>query len=241
MADWSAVKVHLEKMHTASKDNGVPLIGPLKILALYLSGVHYQGTGDFDRALGAFKDPIFDLSQLAGSNSTSTTQFHCDLSLLAALNALLILQQEERRDVAANSELISKIESTCAQHPRKEMHAAFKLILATTEVSPALTTTEIKQYLGHALTAAQNSANFQLISITLNLMCNNFFTDIAGEQAEKSALAAAHQAQKSGNNLWRSVAGGMLAKSYDMNGKKATAVKVFEDALRLADIAMPDM
>jgi hypothetical protein len=71
-------------------------------------------------------------------------------------------------------------------------------------------------------------------------MCNRFFANVVGAQAEKSALAASVQAQKSGNVLWRSVADGMLAQCYEVNGKATDAKVTMGQAVKLAQMALPD-
>ena len=50
----------------------------------------------------------------------------------------------------------------------------------------------------------------------------------------KSAKAASNQAKRSGNTLWMSVADGMLAQSYDVQGQSLDARKAWEDATQYA-------
>ena len=240
VADWAGMKAHLDKLQAASKDHGVSLTDPLKLIAFYVGGVYRQGVGDLDGALEIFKDSKFDLAHFQSSNLSSTSQILRDLSIMAALNTLLILQQPARRDHDVNAELVAKIEGICEHHPNKDVQTAFNLVLATINVNQPLSMIKIKQHLGNALSGAQATMNIQLLCITLNVMCNKFFANVAGEQAEKSAMAASYQAKKSGNTLWKSVAEGMLAKAYDMNGKKEEAAKTFEQARRMAQLAMPE-
>jgi hypothetical protein len=239
IADWAGMKAPLDKLRAASKDHGVSATDPLERLSLYLGGVYRQGIGDLDGALKIFQDSTFDLSHFTSSNLSSTRQFIRDISLMAALNTLLMLQQPDRQDHDISAELVAKIEGICKHHPNKDVQTAFNLVLATIHVNPPLPMIKIKQYLGNALAGAQATVNTQLLCITLNVMCSKFFANVVGEQAEKSAKAATFQAKKSGNTLWRSVAEGMLARCYDMNGKEEEAAKTFEQAQRMAQIAMP--
>ena len=60
---------------------------------------------------------------------------------------------------------------------------------------------------------------------------------MVGEQALKSALAAARQAQRSGNLLWKSVADGMLAQSYEVQGQREVAKREWDKATKEASDA----
>lgn len=239
IADWAGVETYLDKLRTTAKNYDVPLGGPLEFLALYLRGVYHQGTGDLDACLHIFQDAKFDLSHFQSSNMSSATQMMRDISLLAALNTLWILQRADRQDPNINTALITKIEGVCENHPNKDIQTAFNLVVATVNVNPPAPLFKIKNYLRAALSGAQATANTQFLCITLNVMCNKFFANVVGDQAEKSAMAASVQAKKSGNTLWMSVADGMLAQCYDVNGKKEEASKTFEQARRLAQKALP--
>ena len=240
LADWAGMKTSLGKLRAAARDHNVALIGALDFLSFYLGGVYHQGAGDLDAALHIFRDPKFDLAHFQDSKPSSAGQFMRDISLLAALNTLWILQHAGRRDHDINTELVAKLESVCEHHPNKDIQTAFNLVLATVNVNPPAPLYKIKSYLGAALSGAQATANTQFLCITLNVMCSKFFANVVGDQAEKSALAASFQAKKSGNTLWRSVAEGMLAHCYDVNGKKEEAARIFEQALRMAQAALPE-
>ena len=112
--------------------------------------------------------------------------------------------------------------------------------MATVETHPAAALFQVKNCLRAALNGAQTTANTQFLCITLSVMCNRFFSNVVGAQAEKSAQAASVQAQKSGNILWRSVADGMLAQCYEVNGKTADAKFTRDQAFKLAQMALPD-
>jgi len=90
------------------------------------------------------------------------------------------------------------------------------------------------------LSGARTTANTQFLCITLNVMCNRFFSNVVGAQAEKSAMAASVQAMRSGNILWRSVAEGMLAQCYEVQGKHTEAQATLEQAQSFARLALPD-
>jgi len=59
--------------------------------------------------------------------------------------------------------------------------------------------------------------------------------------SEKSAMAASVQAKKSGNVLWQSVADGMLANCYEVQGKNSDAQQTMEQARLLSQKALPNV
>jgi hypothetical protein len=240
MSDWASMKAHVDKLRATAKILDVPLAGPLGIFALYLAGVYHQGVGDLDAALHIFQDAKFDLPDLQSSNLSAANQFMRDVSLLAALNTIWILQHADRQDRHVNTTLITKLEEICESHPNKDIQTAYNLVVATVNVNPPAPLIKIKKYLGNALAGAKATGNTQFICFTLNIMCGKFFANVVGEQAEKSAMAASMQARKSGNVLWMSVAEGMLAQCYDVNGKKEKASSTFEQAQMLAQKALPE-
>jgi hypothetical protein len=242
ITDWPTVQSHIDKIKTTSRDMEVSLVGPLGSVLLYLTGVYHQGTGNLDAALQTFQDKKFNLpAETSKSNPTnSADQVERDIALLAALNSLWIVQEGHRRDLSNNGSLISRLQPLCKSHPNKDIETAFNLVAASVETQPAAPLFQVKSCLRAALNGAQTTANKQFLCITLNVMCSRFFSNVVGAQAEKSALAASVQAQKSGNILWRSVADGMLAKCYEVNGKTADAKFTMDQALGLAQSALPE-
>lgn len=242
VTDWATTKSHIDRVQTTAQDLDVPLVGPLGSVLVYLTGVYHQGTGDLDKALKIFQDKKFDLPSNSSKASTmnSADQVERDIALLAALSSLWIQQDGQRKNPTHNTSLISRLEPLCKNHPNKDIDTAFNLVMATVETNPAAPLFQIKNCLRAALSGAQTTANTQFLCITLSVMCNRFFSNVVGAQAEKSAQAASVQAQKSGNILWRSVADGMLAQCYEVNGKTADASYTMDQAFKLAKMALPD-
>lgn len=236
--DWAAVKTYIDKLRATINCLEVSLVGPLEILALYLTGVYHQGTGDLKTALQIFRDNKFDLTPFTGRPMSSANQVVYDLALLSALNTLWIVQDADRQDPKVNTASITKVQEVCENHPNKDIRTAFHLVAATIKTNPPAQNLQIKSHLKAALSGAQETANTHFLSVTLSVMCSKFFDSIVGDQGEKSALAASVQAHKSGNILWMSVADGMVARCYDVNGKKAKAQTVFAKALELAQKAL---
>ncbi|KAL2068094.1 hypothetical protein VTL71DRAFT_16192 [Oculimacula yallundae] len=239
LGDWSETKRHIDDLMSTSRSFDIAPTGPLEILALYLTGVYYQGIGDLDRALDIFQDAKFALPAVKGSITTSADQLHRDISLLAALNTLWILQESSRQDFNKNTALIEKLKPYCEHHPSIDIQTAFNLVWATVPTNPPAQVYQIKNYLRAALGGASATANTQFLCITLNVMCSRFFSNVVGDQAEKSAMAASTQATNSGNVLWRSVADGMLAQCYEVQGKKELAQQTLRQAQYFAQKAAP--
>lgn len=239
---WADVKKCIDELRSIASELEVPLVGPLGYLCTYLLGVYHQGIGDLDTALEIFQNKMFELPSPTqpALASRSVQQVERDISLLAALNALWILQDHARKDLDRNVALITMLQPFCESHLNQDIQTAFNLIVATVETNPAAPLYEIKSHLKKALSGAQKTANTQFLCITLNVMCSKFFSNVVGDQAEKSALAASVQAKRNGNPLWKSVADGMLAQCYEVNGKKLEAqaansqAQIFTQELRMA-------
>ncbi|KAI9052303.1 hypothetical protein LZ554_003657 [Drepanopeziza brunnea f. sp. 'monogermtubi'] len=236
--DWLDVKRYLDELETTTLKFGIPLEGTLDHFVVYLSGVYYQGIGELDLALKRFQHRRFDLSATKNSNATLTDQMLRDLSILAALNELWILQDLPRRDISQNMSLMDKLKPLCQNHPNIDVQTAFNLIAATVRRNPPTQTFEIKNYLRLALSGAKITANTQFLCITLNVMCSRFFSNVVGDQAEKSAMAASTQATNSGNVLWKSVADGMLARCFQLQGKTELAEHTLLEAQSNAQKAL---
>ncbi|TVY50069.1 MAU2 chromatid cohesion factor-like protein [Lachnellula cervina] len=240
-ADWEQVRRNIDELKSTAKAFNIPISGPLECLTMYLTGVHYQGVGDLDAALHIYQDKRFNLTTPKTPNATSADQVERDFALLAALNILWILQDPHRQNADNNTAMIARLEPICSKHQNRDIQTAFNLAMATVKTNPPAQLFTIKKYLGAALAGAQATVNTQFLCITLNVMCNKFFSNVVGQQAEKSAQAASVQAQKSGNILWRSVADGMLSRCYEVQGKNLDAQSSLENARQFSQMASSQM
>ncbi|TVY48017.1 MAU2 chromatid cohesion factor-like protein [Lachnellula occidentalis] len=240
-ADWVQVRGNIDELKSTAKSFDIPISGPLECLTMYLTGVYYQGVGDLDAALHIYQDKRFNLPTTKNPNATSADQVERDFSLLAALNTLWILQDPHRQNTDNNTAMIARLEPICSKHQNTDIQTAFHLAMATVKTNPPAQLFTIKKYLGAALAGAQATVNTQFLCITLNVMCNKFFSNVVGQQAEKSAQAASIQAERSGNILWRSVADGMLSRCYEVQGKNVDAQTSLENARQFAQVASSQM
>ena len=72
-----------------------------------------------------------------------------------------------------------------------------------------------------------------MTALALILMSDKFFKGVVGDQAMKCAKAASHQARRSGDPLWLSVAQGMEAECLEIMGKTDDAKKIRDAAEKI--------
>jgi deoxyxylulose-5-phosphate synthase len=208
----------------------------------YLDAVIHQVTGDLDRALAIYQSPEFSLPSTGDGNYSKTRR---DLSILSALNTLMIIRPSSHPSHHRLSSVLSSVEPLALSHPSKNIQAAFHfvhaIILSPASAADALVSDGVdipnlrtKQKLQSALTAAKQSSNNQIPCLVLNFMCWKFFTGVVSEQAEKSARASQVLARKIQDALWISVADGVLAETLETQGKWAEAEATRKEAREAA-------
>lgn len=200
-----------------------PEDGRLGLLVLYVKGVYHQGTGNLDQAYKIFSDPRFDIAPASDTQASGVGANPPEISLLAALNKIWIMQEPSRRDVAQTTDLLEAVRPYCADHADIDIRTAFNLVAAAIETHPPQSMQTVKRHISTGLKFAQAANNTQLLGVALNLMRSCLFDSVVGEQAVKSAKAGRAQAQKAGNLLWMSVGEGMLAQTEEMQGQVAEA------------------
>ena len=225
---WPAAKEELCILKVNATDLPKPHLAPISIFTHYLDAIIHQATGDLASALAIFQSSIFALPSLPSNTPTlHVSQTQRDLSLLAALNTLLIIRSPTHPKHIHFSTLLSELEPLALANPSKNIHAAYHILRATSLSSPtsdaAPKIVKIKHYLQLALQVTKHTANNQLTCITLNLMGWNFFKGVVSEQAEKSARASLNLAKKGRDTLWMGVANGVLAETLERQGKREEA------------------
>lgn len=227
---WAEVKNCVAQLENMVKP---PLEGVVVLYSTYLAGVYHQGTGDLKTASSIFRNRMFSLDGGSEKNGNRKST-ELEVSLLATFNRLWIMQHPDYRDDRLTLELLEQLRPLCADHPNMEIRTAYNLVLAAVQTNPPIPMTAVKMHISTALNNAQSLGNVQTLSIALNLMRAKLFQSIVGDQALKSARAASNQAKRSGNTLWMSVADGMLAQSFDVQGQSLDAQKAWEDATQYA-------
>lgn len=198
----------------------------LRVLAIYLSGVFHQGSGDFDTALNIFRNPCFDISQ--GGSSVKTAPH--DMALLANMNRIWIMQHPQQRDDRETLDLIEQLRPLCESHSNVDVRTAWHNVMATITTEPPQTLNEQKIHLQVAMVGAKSNHNVHAAAQALAAMRSRLFEHVVGEQALKSGLAASKQAHRCGNMLLQSVSDGMLAHSYEGQGQQEEARQLWARA-----------
>jgi hypothetical protein len=232
LSDWAKVKTCLETV-----EQNAPQSGFLGVLTLYLEGVFYQGTASLDKATEIWKDKRFEMDWSGAPKPTGGSRIVTELAILAALNRLWIMQEPTHTDDAETAELVDLLRPICEDNPDQEIRTVYNLVLSSIRMNPPLSINQIKRHIQQSLSGAQQTSNTQYLSMALNVMRCRLFENVVGEQALKSARAGSAQARKSGNVLWMSVADGMLAQSFEMQGALAEARATQEVGVRLANEA----
>ncbi|KAI1636414.1 cohesin loading factor-domain-containing protein [Biscogniauxia mediterranea] len=224
---WDEVKKCITELERMVK----PALGNIVVLySMYLTGVYHQGTGDLATANMIYSEH-FGLDADDTSHS-SRKPAELDVSLLATFNRIWIMQEPSYRNDRLTLELLEQLRPLCTDHPNLEIRTAYNLVLAAIQTNPPIPMTAVKTHISTALNNAKILGDVQTLSIALNLMRAKLFQSIVGDQALKSAKAASTQAKKSGNLLWMSVASGMLAQSYDVQGQGFEASSSWQDAIK---------
>lgn len=227
---WDLVKQYIVKL----QDIMIPSTqGILRLLAIYLSGVFDQGTGELDAAMNTFQKPDFDLNQ----RGTGVKAAHRELAMLAGLNRLWIMQHPSHRNDRATLDLIEELRPLCLSHHNVDLRTAWHNVMAAISTDPPQQLNQQKQHIQSAMAGSKSTKNLLGAAVTLAIMRSRLFENVVGDQALKSALAAAKQAHRSGNVLWQSVADGMLAHSYEVQGKEEEAAQEWARATREAQDA----
>jgi hypothetical protein len=238
--DWPMVKGHLGSFNESVARYATHLDETLVLLRLYLEAMYYQATGNIESALDLYEDERLILPSTPPNALTPQGRTRQDIAILSSMNMLWALQVKEHQDTSQNNVMIEKLERLCPNHPDKDIRTAFQLIKSTVETNPPMTMIQVKNHLKIALDLAKTSCNQVFMSIILTVMCHRFFNGVVGDQSLKSAQAALHQAGRSGNPLWKSVATGLMANSLEVHGRRAEADGTMAQALDMAQKIFAD-
>ncbi|KAH8126174.1 cohesin loading factor-domain-containing protein [Trichoderma asperelloides] len=221
---WSTVKQMVQNLQSFVSPSTQPTV---KLLAIYLKGVYFQGIGQLQQALDIFLDNRFEVQQ---QGSTGTKAGHQEIALLAGLNRLWIMQHPSCRNDQTTQDLIEQLQPHCNNHTNIDLRTAWHNVMAAIVTDPPQQLNQQKQHIHAAMAGSKVTSNVLGAAVTLCIMRSRFFENVIGEQALKSARAAAKQAQRSGNVLWQSVADGMLAQSYEVQGQRDEAKQEWDKA-----------
>ncbi|KAG5987277.1 hypothetical protein E4U43_005151, partial [Claviceps pusilla] len=227
---WNKVKQFMSKLEALVRPSTQSTV---ELLSTYLTGVYRQGTGNLQGALEIFSSPRFHLPQT--SNGVKAGQK--EIALLAGLNRLWIMQHPSCRNDYQTHELIGQLQPFCTNHWNIDLRTAWHNVAAALDTEPPQQLNQQKQHIQAAMSGSKVTNNILGAAVTLCIMRSRFFENVIGEQALKSARAASKQAQRSGNMLWQSVADGMLAQSYEVQGQREEAGQEWQKATKEANDA----
>ncbi|PWY83008.1 hypothetical protein BO70DRAFT_396240 [Aspergillus heteromorphus CBS 117.55] len=226
--DWDLAIKTLNELHQEAQELGDNLSDTIRCLMEYAAGAIAQATGDLNAALNSFRSPLLSLSTTF--SKTARNDPRRDISILAALNTVLILRDPTHPSHSDLPSLLNSVDSFCTGSPNKYIQAAYYLVCATVQTESTIQT---KQYLQQALQSATAISNSQITCMTLTFMSWKYFRGVVGEQAEKSARAGRAMAKKANDRLWVSVTDEMLAETLERQGKNDEAQGVREEGHRV--------
>lgn len=227
-SDWGLAGQTLEELRQMAAELGDNVPKSLGCMMQYAVGTIAQGTGDLQTALLAFQSPLLSLSP--SDSKTCRNDPGRDVSILAAINTILIILDPKHPLHNRLPQVLSTVESFCKNNTNKYIQASFHLVCALVQSESTIQT---KQYLQHALQSATAISNSQITCMTLSFMSWKYFRGVVGEQAEKSAKAARAMAKRANDRLWVSVTDVMLAETLERQGKEEEANTVREEGQRV--------
>ncbi|KAL6822176.1 cohesin loading factor domain-containing protein [Trichoderma camerunense] len=221
---WATVKQMVQNLESFVSPSTQPTV---RLLSTYLKGIYHQGIGSLQAAVDIFLDDRFKVHQ---QGSTGIKAGQQEIALLAGLNRLWIMQHPSCRNDQETLDLIEQLQPHCANHNNIDLRTAWHNVMAALVTDPPQQLNQQKQHIHAAMAGSKVTSNVLGAAVTLCIMRSRFFENVIGEQALKSARAAAKQAERSGNVLWQSVADGMLAQSYEVQGQREEAKQEWDKA-----------
>ncbi|KAF2478930.1 cohesin loading factor-domain-containing protein [Neohortaea acidophila] len=226
--NWTAAQAQIQAVRQEVAQHGTTLDYGTARTLLYLEAVCAHGLGDFQLALS-----LYQSSGILLTDDNKVESEGKDVRLLATLNSVLILRTLGVEEFVKADSLMAALDPHCQHHPSPAIRSAYNIVRATANGGKnAITKT--KQYLQIALDAARTSSNQQLLSIVMNIMTSTLFSNIVGDQAEKSVRAAVSLARQSRQPLWMSVASGMYGEIMERCGKGDEALAARKEVQNLA-------
>ena len=229
-SSWGDASKELTTLKELSKASTNTQSSPIPEFIIYLEGLIAQGTGDTAAALSKYGNALLSLDSTHNSKKTTIC---CELSMLAALNTILIIHSPAHPQHVRITELLSALQGLDGRTESRNLKGAYYLVraIASNTHSEVLKT---KEYLTKVLKEAKATFNNQLQCVALNFMTEKFFKGLIGEQPLKSARAAVSMARKGRSDLWTSVAEDLLADCFEVQSKSDEAEQRRKEAKRIA-------
>lgn len=225
----SNIRENISGLESPPRDHVYSLIS-------YLEALCKHGLGDLQGALRLYHSP--ELKTDSNLDAKAAAGSVDPIRVLAALNSILIMRYNG--DFQAADELLTNVQNACLTNPNsngneygsKPIESAFFILKATEDsyTDSGHLIIKTKKYLNTAVQAARGAVNNQLLCIIMNIMTDSFFTNIVGDQAEKSGAAARSLAMKSQDKLWTAVADEMYGNTLERAGRMQEARVIHQEA-----------
>lgn len=207
---WVAAETALQQVSYDIRAIGDKL---MRTMLTFMDATIKHANGDVEKALSLYT------SQLSFAKESKDAAALKDINALATLNSIIILRKKGEEDQAEMQ--LAAVEPYCLAHRNKSLLSACYLIKASMQGPNSIIKT--KQFLQSSIQAAQTTQNQQLLCVAMNIMSNDFFHNIVGNQAIKSARAARTLGKRANNTLWTAVADGLYASTLELCGEPSEA------------------
>ena len=241
--DWRSARTTAKTLSIAlSQMDSAPK--SLHCITRFIEATTEHGEGNLDEALQIYQLPDFTLTQPPRQAPTSTpsqTSSRSDaenltvrnISILAALNTLLIINHSSHPLHSHRSTILEQVTPLIPLSGNAHISASFKLIHSHITSSHKIVLS--KDQLVKTLNLAKSIANMQITAMTLTVMQQSFFRGVTDEHANKCVKAAVVNTKQWGNGTWAVLAQGVEAESLEFRGEVDGARRAREEEGRRWD------
>ncbi|KAJ4990633.1 75k gamma secalin [Stagonosporopsis vannaccii] len=201
----------------------------------YLEAVIDQTNGRFNAALASYSSGAFALTD---RNHVATLT--SELSILAAMNRLLIARDPAHTDHENVGPLLSKLRLACEEHPSQYVRMAFTLVNALCTLDPSIN--RLKTLMNNATQKSHDlfkrTQNREFVVMSLCYFTARFFIEPVTDKSSSAANAVRQHAKQSNRPLWMAVACGLMIKVFEHNNSIAEKQK-YEEVYEKVRVKLP--
>lgn len=201
----------------------------------YLEAVIDQSNGRFDAALATYASDTFDLT---AKNHVPTLS--SELSILAAMNRLLIARDPAHADHENVGPLLVQLRLACEEHPSQYVRMAFTLVNALCTLDPSIN--RLKTLMNNATQKSHDlfkrTQNREFVVMSLCYFTARFFIEPVTDKSSSAANAVRQHAKQSNRPLWMAVACGLMIKVFEHNNSFAEKQK-YEEVYEKVRVKLP--
>lgn len=201
----------------------------------YLEAVIDQTNGRFNTALATYSASAFTLTD---KNHAST--FTSELSILAAMNRLLIARDPGHTDHENVGPLLSQLRLACEDYPSQYVRMAFTLVNALCTLDPSIN--RLKTLMNNATQKSHDlfkrTQNREFVVMSLCYFTARFFIEPVTDKSSSAANAVRQHAKQSNRPLWMAVACGLMIKVFEHNNSIAEKQK-YEEVYEKVRVKLP--